>query len=451
LWPSKTAPIAVNLIPVCINTGILKDINGDHSNVLLVHKMPALRSAVRLDGRRPKTNQKKRMLVKRKVLQFGIVCLLFLTVSGLSGQKINTVVIDAGHGGHDTGALGKHSREKDITLAVALKLGRYIKDNLSDVKVIYTRKTDDFIELFRRARIANENHADLFISIHCNANPSPTPFGTETYVMGLHRSNANLSVAKAENASILLEDDYIANYDGFDPKSAEGNIFFSMLQNTFLDNSLAFASSVENQFTDRLNLLSRGVKQAGFLVLYKTAMPGVLIETGFLSNLKDEKFLLSDKGQESIAFSIFRAFRDYKHLREFGTPAPADTSRMFAVKEPEPELPDTIKPVPLKQVPAKPVPAKPVTPVTQVQFKVQFATSPGNKPLSSDSFKGLKNVNFYIHEGLCKYTVGNDSTLEDASRLRKEVIGLGYKDAFVVVFNGNKRITLKEAAQLVGK
>lgn len=376
------------------------------------------------------------MLVKRKVLQFGIMCLLFLTAHGLSGQKINTVVIDAGHGGHDTGALGKHSREKDISLAIALKVGRYIKENLKDVKVIYTRKTDEFIELFRRARIANENHADLFISIHCNANPSNTPFGTETYVMGLHRSNANLSVAKAENAAILLEDDYIANYDGFDPKSPEGNIFFSMLQNTFLDNSLAFASSVEDQFSGRLNLLSRGVKQAGFLVLYKTAMPGVLIETGFLSNPKDEKFLLSDKGQESISFSIYRAFKDYKHLREYGYPAPADTSRMLAVKEPKPDLSDPVKPDSL---------------LNRILFKVQFATSPANKPLKLDSFRGLKVASMYVQDGLCKYTIGNESTAEEASRLRKEVLEKGYKDAFVVAFQGENRITLKDAAQLVGK
>jgi len=381
------------------------------------------------------------MLVKRKVLQFGIMCLLFLTVFGLSGQKVNTIVIDAGHGGHDTGALGKNSREKDITLAVALKLGRYIKDHQKDIKVIYTRETDEFIELFRRARIANENHADLFISIHCNANPSTTPFGTETYVMGLLRSNANLSVAKTENAAILLEDDYISNYDGFDPKSAEGNIFFSMLQSAFLDNSLIFASSVQDQFTDRLNLLSRGVKQAGFLVLYKTAMPGVLIETGFLSNSKDEKFLLSNKGQESIAFSIYQAFMNYKHLLEYGTPAPADISPMIAVKETKPGLPDTVKPDAVK----------PDTLVKGVQFKVQFTTSPAKKPLRLSSFHGLKDVSMYIHEGLCKYTVGNESTLEEASNLKKEIFEKGYKDAFVVAFHGEKRITLKEAALLIEK
>ena len=383
------------------------------------------------------------MLVKRKVLQFFITSLLVLSVFGLYGQKVNTVVIDAGHGGHDTGACGRNSREKDITLAIALKLGRYIKENLKDVKVIYTRRTDEFIELFRRAHIANENHADLFISIHCNANPSPTPYGTETYVMGLHRSNANLSVAKAENAAILLEDDYIANYDGFDPKSPEGNIFFSMMQNTFLDNSLDFASSVETQFSSRLNLLSRGVKQAGFLVLYKTAMPGVLVETGFLSNSKDEKFLLSDKGQESIAYSIYKAFRDYKHMQEFGVHAPMDTSKILVSKDTNPDQMET-KPD-LKEA------VKPQASVNEVVFKVQFATSPAKKILAPDSFKGLEDVSMYVHEGLCKYTVGNAATLEEASRLRAELLRKGYKDAFIVVFQDGKRITLRDAAQLMGK
>ena len=214
-----------------------------------------------------------------------------------------------------------------------------------------------------------------------------------------------------------------------------------MMQNTFLDNSLEFASSVESQFSSRLNLLSRGVKQAGFLVLYKTAMPGVLVETGFLSNPKEEKFLLSDKGQESIAFSIYRAFRDYKHMLEYGTRAPIDTSKMFAMKETKPEqeiksvIPEVVKTDSTK---------------SEVIFKVQFATSTAKKPLPLDGFKGVEDVSMYMHEGLCKYTVGNASTLEEASRIRAELMEKGYKDAFIVVFRDGKRITLKEAAQLLG-
>jgi N-acetylmuramoyl-L-alanine amidase len=252
-------------------------------------------------------------------------------------------------------------------------------------------------------------------------------------------------VAKAENAAVLLEDDYVTNYDGFDPKSVEGNIFFSMLQNAFLDNSLAFASGVETQFSNRLSLFSRGVKQAGFLVLYKTAMPGVLIETGFLSNPKDEKYLLSDEGQGQIASAIYRAFKEYKHLKEFGTAAPPDTSRIVLSKA------DTLKPLPRKDDSVKSLPKKETVIDTRVHYKVQFATSPEKKLLDLTQFKAISNVKMYRQDGLCKYTSGDFATLEEASILRKDIMEKGFKDAFVVAFFGDKRITLKEAAELAGK
>ena len=236
---------------------------------------------------RCKAKQNQVMSEKPNDQRFLILFLLYFFVNFATAQKVNTVVLDAGHGGHDTGALGKNSREKDITLAVVLKLRDYIRSNMKDVKVILTRDDDTFVELYRRARIANENNADLFISIHCNSTKSAYAYGVETFVMGLHKSQANLAVAKAENAAILLEDNYVEKYDGFDPNSPEGNIFFNMMQNAFLDKSLSFAGKVQHQLVDNLLMLNRGVKQAGFLVLYKTAMPGVLIETGFLSNLKE--------------------------------------------------------------------------------------------------------------------------------------------------------------------
>ncbi|HPT15632.1 MAG TPA: N-acetylmuramoyl-L-alanine amidase, partial [Bacteroidales bacterium] len=205
------------------------------------------------------------MTGKRNSRVFRIVMLMLLLSVTAWGQKVNTVVIDAGHGGHDTGALGKNSREKDITLSVALQVKDYIKQNLPEVKVVMTRDKDVFVELYRRAKIANESNADLFISIHCNSTKSAIVMGTETFVMGLHKSDANLAVAKAENAAILLEDDYVARYDGFDPNSPEGNIFFSMMQNTFLNKSLDFAGRVQANFRDRVKMYDRGVKQAGFL------------------------------------------------------------------------------------------------------------------------------------------------------------------------------------------
>lgn len=231
--------------------------------------------------------------------------------------RLRKVVIDAGHGGKDTGCQGKNANEKDIALGIALKLGNYIKDLMPDVQVIYTRDKDFFVELHERAAIANRNSADLFISIHCNSAPKATEVhGTETYVMGLHKSRENLEVAMRENAVIALEADYKTNYDGFDPSDPQGNIIFSLYQNAYIEQSIKFASSLEKQFKYRANRASRGVKQEGFLVLYKTTMPAVLIETGFLSNSPEEKYLRLDEGQSLIASAIYRAFKEYKQSVE---------------------------------------------------------------------------------------------------------------------------------------
>jgi N-acetylmuramoyl-L-alanine amidase len=230
--------------------------------------------------------------------------------------KLKTVVIDAGHGGHDPGCHGIKSKEKDIALDVALKLGKAIEDNYPDVKVVYTRKTDVFVELVERAEIANKAKADLFISIHCNANDNKAAYGSETYAMGLHVSEANLNVAKRENSVILLEENYEQNYDGFDPKSTEAYIIFSLYQSNNLDRSLSLASKVQDQFSNKLQRFNRGVKQAGFIVLYKTNMPSILIELGFLSNKDDEKYLVSESGQNEMSASIFHAFKTYKSEME---------------------------------------------------------------------------------------------------------------------------------------
>ncbi len=234
-----------------------------------------------------------------------------------SGYKLRTIVIDAGHGGHDTGCLGSDSREKEVALKIALKLGKLIETNCPDVRVIYTRKTDEFIPLIERANIANRAKADLFICIHLNSGPKAA-YGVETFVMGLHKTDDNLNVAKRENASILLEDNYQKNYDGFDPNSAEANIIFSLYQNQFMQQSLSFAAKIQSQFKNNSKRFVRGVKQAGFLVLYKTAMPSVLIENGFLTNENDQRFLISDAGQASMASSIYRAFKSYKSELETG-------------------------------------------------------------------------------------------------------------------------------------
>jgi N-acetylmuramoyl-L-alanine amidase len=245
-----------------------------------------------------------------------IFLFIFLILSSFSplgehSYKVRTIVIDAGHGGKDPGCHGTKGIEANVTLSVALELGRIIKENIPGTRVFYTRMTDNFVELHDRASIANRNNADLFISIHCNSGPSHV-HGTETFVMGLHSSEDNLEVAKRENAVVLKEDNYSKNYDGFDPNSPQAHILFSLYQNAYIENSILLATKLENQFSKRVGRTSRGVKQAGFLVLWKTAMPSVLIEIGYLTNETEEKYLTHKDNQVLIASGIYRAIKEYK-------------------------------------------------------------------------------------------------------------------------------------------
>ncbi|HAS46069.1 MAG TPA: N-acetylmuramoyl-L-alanine amidase [Microscillaceae bacterium] len=233
------------------------------------------------------------------------------------GYKVKTIVIDAGHGGRDPGTLGKRTKEKDITLRVALELGRIIKRNMPKVKIIYTRTTDKFVELYRRAEIANQAKADLFISIHCNAAPKKSrnrakAHGAETYIMGNHVSEANLAIAQRENAAIFLEKNYKKNYGGFNPNSPQSYILLSMNQQVHMKHSLSLARKIDWEIKNRVRRHTRGVKQAGFYVLARTAMPSVLVELGFLSNLAEERYLKGALGQIYMASAIYRAFRAYK-------------------------------------------------------------------------------------------------------------------------------------------
>ena len=238
---------------------------------------------------------------------------VYPTSKTTGNYKIKTIVLDAGHGGHDTGCNGPSgSYEKTVTLKVILALGKLIEEKYPDIKVLYSRKTDEFITLQDRALLANKNNADLFLSVHFNANANKSAYGTETFLMGLHVSQANLDVAKRENAVIKLEDDYEKNYDGFDPDSPESMIALSLAQGANIEQSSLLASKVQNQLTDKLKRFNRGVKQAGFWVLYRTTCPSILIETGFLTNTTEEKYLTSTDGQDELATSIFNAFEDYK-------------------------------------------------------------------------------------------------------------------------------------------
>ncbi|NBX64774.1 MAG: N-acetylmuramoyl-L-alanine amidase [Bacteroidetes bacterium] len=232
---------------------------------------------------------------------------------------LRTLVIDAGHGGMDPGCNGNNEIfEKDVTLGVALKLGKILKDSMPGLKVLYTRTTDKTLKLWERPNLANDNRADLFISIHCNANNNRAAAGSETYFMGLHKSEGNLEVAKRENAAITYESDYRENsrYGGFDPESAEGHIIFSLVQNAYMKQSLKLASGIEAHTNKISAIKSRGVKQAGFLVLWQTSMPSVLVETGFLTNSTDRSYLKTAEGQQKIALGVYRAVRDYKRYME---------------------------------------------------------------------------------------------------------------------------------------
>jgi N-acetylmuramoyl-L-alanine amidase len=250
-------------------------------------------------------------------VSFISVLILLSSFSNTSKRtyKLRKIVIDAGHGGKDPGCHGKSSKEAEVALKVALELGKVIAEEMPEVKIIYTRDKNEFIELHDRAGLANKNNADLFISIHCNAG-NPNANGHETYTMGLHTSQGNLEVAKRENSVILKEDNYLEKYDGFDPNSPIAHILFSNFQNAFIDNSLHFASKVEDQLEAKAGHKSRGVKQAGFLVLWKTTMPSALIEIGYLTNHEEEKFLTDKNNQHNIAQGIFAAFKEYKDQME---------------------------------------------------------------------------------------------------------------------------------------
>jgi N-acetylmuramoyl-L-alanine amidase len=246
-----------------------------------------------------------------KSLLIAITLLNLSSTPRPKATKIDVIMIDPGHGGKDPGTLGKTIREKDVALKISLKVGKLIEANLPDVKVLYTRTTDKYVDLADRSVLANNAKADLFLCIHANWVARPTVHGTETYVIGQHRTEAQLEVAQRENAVMLLDDNK-EKYEGFDPKSPESYILFSLTQSAYQESSLKFAEKIEKQFKDRTKRYSHGVKQAGFWVLWKSAMPSVLVETGFLSNANEEAYLGSAKGQDEIAAAIYRAFRDYK-------------------------------------------------------------------------------------------------------------------------------------------
>lgn len=381
-----------------------------------------------------------------------IALALLLVVGGTLAQtpgrdpnKIRTVVLDAGHGGKDPGNLGTgryKTTEKHISLNVAKLVGKYITETFPDVKVVYTREDDTFIELKERCNIANRNKADVFISIHCNANDSKDPHGCETYVMGLHKTEANMRVAQKENAAILLEEGHELKYDGYDPKDPESIIALSLRQNTHLDLSLLLSSLIQKQFKERVGRPDRGVKQAGFLVISYNTMPSVLIELGFLTNPTEEDYLQKAEGQDYMASAIYRAFKEYKGIVERAGSG-SNVAETPVVK------PDTTPKEPIKD-PVKPPAEKPTAtlPEPALVFKVQIATSSKRIGTKPQNFNGLEGVQEHQGAGLYKYTVGAESTVEAARKLQETCRSKGYSESFIVAFRNGERIALQEALKL---
>lgn len=257
----------------------------------------------------------------RKAIVFGLIPLTLAMVSfhtpppGAEDGKIRKLVIDAGHGGHDPGALGKKAKEKDLALAVSKDLRDILKEKMPDLQVVMTRDTDNFVDLYKRGEYVADNDADFFISIHCNSSENKNAHGTETYLLGLHAEDAALKVMQKENKSILLEEDYETKYDGFNPTSPQAHIFFQYLSQVYITESTMMAEKIQKQVGKREGLFDRGVKQAGFVVLWKSSSPSILVETGFISNEEEEKFLNSEDGQNFLASTIYKAIKEYNDER----------------------------------------------------------------------------------------------------------------------------------------
>lgn len=353
-------------------------------------------------------------------------CLITQYASGRNNDDKFVVVIDPGHGGNDPGAMGRKGKEKNINLNVAIKLGKLIEKNCKDTKVVYTRRSDIFVPLHKRAEIANDAKANLFISIHTNAvaQRNSNVRGTETYTLGLHRTEENLEVAKKENSVILIEDNYKQRYAGFNPNSSESYIIFEFMQDKNMSQSVNFATLVQKQFKG-YNRIDKGVHQAGFLVLRETSMPSVLIELGYISNHSEESYLLSEKGTSDLSSAIYKAFVNYKN----NTPKKVtnraqdknDNKDSIIGNEESREKESTLV------------------------FKIQIMASDRVLPQNSKQFKGLKPVDYYKENGLFKYTYGEDEDYNNILRTKRRQVDHKFKDAFIIAFKNGKKININQA------
>lgn len=418
-------------------------------------------------------------MTKKIFVLFFLMC--SFAVMSFAAKHTYTLVIDAGHGGKDAGALGKFSKEKTINLNVALAFGRYVEQNCPDVKVIYTRKTDIFIPLHERAAIANRNKADVFISIHTNSVASKRPVtGLETYTMGMRRSGEKLSAAMRENDVILIEDNYQQHYSGFDPRSPESYIIFEMINDKNMLQSVDLAKAIQTNVCRTANRPDKGVKQDAFLVLRETSMPACLIELGYISTASEEAYLNRPANIDAMARGIYQAFVEYK-AKTTGKPTPlkieTPVTPEIPIKQVVPEVPeetpvnqekaevheksetpkttevpetkDTLK-IPEKKVVSVQQDTVKVNTDTPV-FKVQFMASSSKFKTDDARFKGLKDVDCYQEGGLWKYAVGSSESYSEIRQLRAQVVTL-FPQAFIVAFkNGEKMDTQKAIQEAKGK
>lgn len=362
-----------------------------------------------------------------------IIFTCFLTSAhAQSGQQKFIVVLDAGHGGKDPGKHSKYGyKEKDIALKIALEVGKSL-EKLKDFKVVYTRKTDVFVELKDRAKIANDANADLFISIHCNAHHTEA-YGTETYVLDLKNTNKNFEVAKAENEVIFLEEDYEKHYEGFDPNSPISSIGISLLQEEYTEQSILLASYIEKNFANNLKRKSRGVKQASLWVIHQTAMPSVLIETGFITNKEEGAYLYSSKGQDEVSGSIYKAILEYKKIldQNVGENIYSEPTTTMVVKEN-----DKIGEVEIE---------KPEIIYNNIVFKVQLAASSNKLEPKPFNFNGLNEISREKEGKFYKYFYGYTSDYNKIKSLQLEAQKKGYPECFIVAYRDGIRIDLNDA------
>lgn len=382
-------------------------------------------------------------LIKKIKLQFAFFLIIVsFTTYGQSG--IFRVTLDAGHGDHDFGAVYSGRVEKNINLAIALKVGKLL-EQYPKIDVIYTRKTDVFIDLIERANIANRANAHIFVSIHCNANKNTAADGTETYVMGMSKLASNLEAAKKENSVITLEKDYKQKYEGFDPNSPETMIGMTIMQEEYLENSISLASKVEDGFAGLGKKIRHGgVKQAPFMVLHKAYMPRILIETGFISNPAEGEALNSEDGQNDIAKAIADAIVSYKN-EYFGNgneeverpsqkivPKPAKDSSVPAKPKTNLEVPTTKKTLNNKDT-------------TAIIFKVQLSASVKKVELTPSNFNGLKDISIESGSNLYKYMYGQTTDYNEAKKLLQEAKSKGYSSAYLIAFKNGEKISVQDA------